>query len=75
MSEAMITRRGLIDMQVCVPSEWTDAQAEDFANRANPTGIRSPWRLRAADDPAQAGAQIRVTCAECADNVHIMMSC
>ena len=74
-STAMVTRRGLLDMQVCVPSDWTDAQAEVFANRHNPTGIESQWRLRSADDPAQAGAPIRVQCEQCASNVHIMLSC
>lgn len=62
-------------MQVCVPEDWTDAQAEEFANRDTPTGISSDWHLRGADDPAQAGAPIRVPCQQRAGHVHIMLSC
>lgn len=72
---AQVTRRGFLDLQVCVPKEWTDKQAEDFANDDSPTGIESRWALRDADCPAQAGAPIRVQCEQCAENVHIIMSC
>lgn len=72
---AEVTRCGLIDLQVCVPEDWSDAQAEQFANAERPTGIDSRWTLRAADDPAQNGAPIRVACDSRAHHVHIMMSC
>lgn len=71
----MVTRRGLCDLQVCVPANWSDAQVEEFANSDTPTGLESHWRLRAADDKYQRGAPIRVQCAECVGNVHIMLSC
>jgi hypothetical protein len=75
MMTAEVTRRGLLDMQVCVPDDWTDAQAEQFANTDTPTGISSDWRLRTADDPSQAGAPIRVKCQQREGHVHIMLSC
>jgi hypothetical protein len=72
---AEVTRIGLVDMQVCVPSDWTDQQAEEFANSAHPAGTENGWRLRAADDPAQQGDPIRVNCRGRAGHVHIMMCC
>ncbi len=36
MSEAAeVTRCGALDMQVCVPAEWTDEQVKAFADREN----------------------------------------
>jgi hypothetical protein len=70
-----VTKSSLLDMQVCVPTDWTDAQAEEFANARNPTGIDSRWRLRGEDDRAQAGAPIRVKCQGREGFVHIMLSC
>jgi hypothetical protein len=72
---AEVTKTGLVDMQVCVPEDYTDEQAEQFANDANPSGLDHGWRLRTADDPAQAGAPIRVKCRDRAGHVHIMLSC
>jgi hypothetical protein len=30
---------------VCVPKTYTKEQIEEFANRANPTGIQSKWYI------------------------------
>lgn len=72
---AEVTRNGLLDMQVCVPADWTDAQAEAFANSENPAGTSGGWVMRTADDPAQNCAPIRVPCQQRAGHVHIMLSC
>lgn len=72
---AQIVRHGLLDLQVCVPEDYTDEQAETYANDARPTGIESKWRMRSADDPAQNGAPIRVKCQQDPGHVHIMLSC
>lgn len=72
---AMVTRKGLLDMQVCVPRDWTDEQAEEFANQQNPTGIESKWRMKHEDDETLSGCAERVQCAECDSHVHIMLSC
>ena len=75
MSEPTVTKYGLVAMQVCVPAEWTDEQVEEFANRDNPSGLAAGWHIRVADSLYQAGAPVRVTCAQNADNVHIMLEC
>jgi hypothetical protein len=72
---AQVVRTGLMDMQVCVPKDWSDEQAEQFANGSRPTGLDHGWKLREAADRAQNGAPIRVQCEQDAANVHIMLSC
>jgi hypothetical protein len=71
----VVTKMGLVDMQVCVPTDYSDEQAEQFANVERPTGLDHGWKLREADDPAQAGAPIRVKCRDRDGYVHIMLSC
>lgn len=72
---AMVTRFGLCDLQVCVPKHWTDKQAEEFANSEHPTGIDSQWQMKHQGDPTLSGCDERVQCAQCDENVHIMLSC
>lgn len=71
--EAIVTRRGVIDMQVCVPADWTDDQVESFAEAANPCGTRGGWAIRREGDKALAGAPERIKCKTLAENVHIML--
>lgn len=74
MSEAIVTRRGVLDMQVCVPKEWTDEQAKKFADLENPCGTENGWFIRRQGDAALAGAAERVPCqGGAANNVHIML--
>lgn len=75
MNDPMVTRVGLVDMQVCVPKEWTDEQAEEFANSASPTGIASQWRMKHTGDESLAGCAERVQCEERSQCVHIALSC
>jgi hypothetical protein len=70
-----VTRTGMLDMQVCVPADFTDWQVEEFANTATPSGTEHGWHMRTADDPAQAGAPLRVPCRDREGHVHIMLSC
>jgi len=70
-----VTRRGLLNMQVCVPKAWTDEQATDFANTHNPSGIHSRWRIEKEGDVHLAGSPERVQCEEKADFIHIMLDC
>lgn len=72
---AMVTRTGIFDMQVCVPADWTDEKVEEFANSQNPAGTTLGWKMRAADSEYQAGAPVRVPCANGGGNVHIMLEC
>jgi hypothetical protein len=71
-----VTRSSLLSMQVCVPVRFTDLEAEEYANAANPTG--SPtlvWRMRHQGDEALAGCDERVKCGKRAGCVHIMLDC
>jgi hypothetical protein len=69
---AVITRIGALDMQVCVPAEWTDEQVLEFAGTENPSGTNG-WFIRREGDEALAGALERMPCAERAGFVHIML--
>jgi hypothetical protein len=71
----MITKAGVLDMQVCVPSYWTDEQIIEFANATNPSGLDAGWHIRKAGNPLLDGAPERVTCKENPDMVHIMLDC
>jgi hypothetical protein len=70
--DATVTKRGALSMQVCVPAEWTDERVKQFADNANPCGTDLGWCIRRQGDPALAGKDERVKCAE-SDNVHIML--
>ena len=70
-----VTRRGLLGMQVCVPSDYSDQQVEDFANVENPTGIDSRWTIRRQGDEALAGCDERVLCESRPGCVHLMLDC
>ena len=44
MSEsAMVVKRGSLDMQVCVPADWTDDQVLVFANAEYECGTENGW--------------------------------
>jgi hypothetical protein len=70
---AEVTRRGALDMQVCVPAGWTDAEVKEFADRENLCGTDNGWHLRKEGDAALAGDPERVPCASRAGHVHIML--
>lgn len=70
---AEVTRRGGLDMQVCVPSDWRDSQVVEFAERENPCGTTNGWVIRREGDAALAGKPERVNCASRAGHVHIML--
>lgn len=75
MAEATVTKAGGLAMQVCVPREWTDEQATEFANSRNPSGLDHGWFIRRQGSELLAGKDERVTCQQCAENVHIMLDC
>lgn len=75
MSEMQVTRSGFLSMQVCVPAETSDEEAEAFANKANPAGTTNGWKMRHDGDEALAGAKARVPCEERTGCVHIMLDC
>lgn len=70
---AEVTKRGALDMQVCVPKEWTDEQVLDFASLQNPCGTQAGWAIRREGDEALRGAPERVQCEAKPENCHIML--
>ena len=70
---AEVTHTGVFDMQICVPKDWTDEEAEKFANQENPCGTSHGWCVRRDGDAALAGADERVVCEDRKDFVHIML--
>lgn len=68
-----VTRTGFLDMQVCVPENWTDAEVTEFANIHNPCGTTGGWVIRKEGDPALAGDPERCPCDDRTGFVHIML--
>ncbi len=58
----IVTREGVLDMQVCVPSDYTDENVVEFANKDNPCGTENGWIIRKEGDKALQGARERVQC-------------
>lgn len=71
---AEITMSGLLDMQVCVPSNWTDKQIERFA-KTNPCGTTHGWQIRKQGGNLLEGDKERVNCADRSGHVHVMLDC
>ncbi len=71
---AQITQRGAFSCQVCIPAQWTDEQAKQFADRENLCGTANGWFVRKQGDPALAGRDERVPCeARGPEFVHVML--
>jgi hypothetical protein len=70
---AETTRTGALDMQVCVPKDWTDEQVKEFADLDNPCGTINGWFIRKQGDKALAGADERVPCSDRKGFVHVML--
>lgn len=72
-----VTRTSMLSMQVCVPADWTDEQAERFANEQNPSGLDHGWQMRKEGDSALNGCHARVQCEhpKRPGYVHIMLDC
>jgi hypothetical protein len=68
-----VIKHGLLDMQICVPSGWTDEAVLGFSNRENPCGTGNGWRIRRGGDPLLAGCDERVICDARCGFVHIML--
>lgn len=73
MEEAQVTRAGMLDMQVCIPVDWSDEQAKEFAERENPCGTSGGWAVRKEGSPYLAGCPERAKCCERAGFVHLML--
>lgn len=60
--QPQVTWIGALDMQVCVPSDYTDEQIKDFANDANLCGTQNGWQIRREGDEALLGDPERQPC-------------
>ena len=67
-----VSRYGAIDMQVCVPDTFTDADAIEFAETYNPSGT-SGWSIRREGSKWLSGHPERIACSDRAGCVHIML--
>jgi len=72
-SEPTVTRRGSLDMQVCVPADWSDDQVVEFASIANPCGTVDGWGIRREGSKYLAGAPERRICEDRKGFVHITL--
>lgn len=70
---ATVTKFGVLDMQVCVPSDWTDDMVTSFAESKYQCGTTNGWQIRREGDEALAGCKERVVCERNPANVHIML--
>lgn len=68
-----VIRRGLVDMQVCVPENWSDKQVVDYANLKKPCGTEFGWVIRKDGDPALRGDPERRPCQIKTGYVHIIL--
>ena len=68
-----VTRTGCLDMQVCVPKEYTDDQVKAFANGKNPCGTDLGWFITKEGNKHLAGDPERRPCAARPGCVHIML--
>jgi len=71
--EPEVTQRNALDMQVCVPADWTDEQVKTFADYHNLCGTVAGWQIRKEGSPWLAGKPERNPCAERQGFVHVML--
>lgn len=71
--EAEITRRGALDMQVCVPDSWNDSKVKEFAESNNPCGTSHGWFIRKEGDEMLKDKPERNSCHDREGFVHIML--
>jgi hypothetical protein len=73
MGKPQVIRHGALDMQVCVPRDWTDEQVTEFANREYFCGTELGWVIRKQGDRLLAGAPGRIECQSEPSHVHIVL--
>jgi hypothetical protein len=62
-----------LEIQVCVPFEWTDQQIIDFSNTEILCGTHTGWHIRKQGDPKLNGSDERVKCEGRDGFVHVML--
>lgn len=71
--EPEIIRRGVLDMQVCVPKGFTDEQVKAFAEDKNRCGTTAGWQIRREGSEYLAGSPERAKCSKRENCVHIVL--
>ena len=69
----VVTRRSSLNIQVCVPKDWTDEQIVEFANREELCGTQHGWGIRKQGHELLTGCDERVKCEDRPNFVHIML--
>jgi len=72
-TEPMVSKVGCLDMQVCVPTHWTNEQVLEFAEEENPCGTEAGWEIRREGSECLRGAPERKKCEEREGFIHIML--
>lgn len=72
---AEVTKTSLFNMQVCIPENWEDDEAMNFANKENPSGLDKGWYIQKQGHEALNGDNERVPCSDRSGFVHIMLEC
>lgn len=67
-----VTQLTFLNLQVCVPGDYTDQMVEAFANAAEPCGTTNGWRVRKGDTKDWPE---RNPCASRTGCVHIVLDC
>lgn len=73
LDDPQVTMRGVLSMQVCVPTDWKDHDIKHFADKHNECGTSNGWFVRKEGDKALAGSPERVACASRPGFVHVML--
>jgi len=73
MNGPEVTKIGFLDMQVCVPADFTDDQVIEFAESKNPCGTEYGWHIRREGSPLLSGSPERNACSKRDGFVHIML--
>lgn len=73
MTYPRVLKMKFLDMQVCVPRDYSDAAIIAFAERENPCGTTAGWQITKLGDKHLAGSPERVQCEEHTDNCHVML--
>ena len=71
--KAVVTYKGVFDMQVCVPKEFTDEEVVEFANKENPCGTERGWQIRREGSESLCGEPERMECSDNNSFCHIML--
>lgn len=73
--DPQVTHYGFLSIQVCVPSDYTDEQVADFAEKDYPCGTDNGWHIRPEGHELLAGCHERVPCDSTSrpNFVHIML--